>query len=85
MMEAIPSDIRDRSFSRQKRDAYVHADTGRFYYLEKQYIQDSLYRLYFVSRQMLHGTDEAVEHATQGTLMALSLRLFPFGLTIFSS
>ena len=52
MIEAIPSDIRDRSFSQQKRDTYVHADTGRYYYLEKQEIHDSLYRLYFVSRQM---------------------------------
>lgn len=84
MVEAIPSDIRDRSFSRQKRDTYVHADTGQYYYLEKQYIDDSLYSLYFVSRQMPHGTDEAVEHATQGTLFAIFLAFFlVLGGTIF--
>ena len=44
--------------------------------MEKQDIHDSLYRLYFVSRQMPHGTDEAVEHATQGTLMAIFLAFF---------
>lgn len=76
MIEAIPSDIRDRSFSQQKRDTYVHADTGRYYYLEKQEIHDSLYRLYFVSRQMPHGTDESVEHATKGTLFAIFLAFF---------
>lgn len=76
MMEDIPSDIRERPFFSQKRDTYVHADTGQFYYMEKQYINDSLYHLYFVSRQMPHGTDDAVEHATQGTLFAIFLAFF---------
>lgn len=69
MLADIPAPISKPE--RQKDNVYSRNEGGQHYYLEEQIIQGHTYRLYFVSKQLPHGSDEAIEHASQFTIAAL--------------
>lgn len=72
----IPAYVQDRGLTESNRDTYVRSEDGQYYYYEKQNIDGHVYSLYFLSQEMPHGTDEAVERATRGTIIAIILSFF---------